>query len=112
MTSERTADEVFSFLVRALCPFCVRCGHPSEDCAHIFSRSYRSTRWDVDNAFGMCRACHRWAHANPGRFTAFVIGIIGQAAYDDLRARARTVSHDRDLSAIAADLRRQLREVA
>ena len=110
--TEKTLDALFSKLVRALHPLCQRCGAPSEDCAHIFTRSRRSTRWDTDNALAFCRRCHMWAHLYPNVFMEFVRTVLGKSKYDEVRARSLEVSKDRDLDAIAAELRARLKEAA
>lgn len=58
------------------------------ECAHIVSRRYASTRTDLNNAFCLCSACHRFFTEWPLEFHRFVVEMIGQDAYDALRQKA------------------------
>ena len=47
---------------------CAKCGcddYKKLETAHIFSRKYRSVRWNLLNMVCLCKSCHFWAHANP-----------------------------------------------
>jgi len=54
---------------------------------HVFSRRYRSVRWDLDNSFCGCAACHLWWHHQPLNASAWWIGEIGESRYSSLRMR-------------------------
>ena len=108
--SEKTLDALFAEVVHALQPDCQRCGALTTDCAHIFTRSRRSTRWDTENALGLCRACHAWAHAHPYFFRDFVTALIGIDRLEALYRRSLVISKDRDLDSIAAALRLLLKQ--
>ena len=110
--TEKTLDVLFAKVVHALQPDCQRCGAPTTDCAHIFTRSRRSTRWDTENALGLCRTCHAWAHAKPYLFTLLVASRTGVKQLEALHRRSLVVSKDRDLDAIAASLRLLLKQEA
>lgn len=63
-------------------------------CCHILPKGkYPNMRWDVENAFAGCYACHMgndgW-HKNPIRAAEWIIAYRGQAALDMLMARAQT----------------------
>ena len=60
-------------------------------CAHFWGRGKGSTRCDVENAFGLCGACHIYFGAHPAEFTEWYIRERGQRAYDLLQVRARSV---------------------
>ena len=57
---------------------------------HIFTRSRRSTRWDLVNGVALCTGCHRWAHSNPLEFHELARSWLGADVYDALQARSWT----------------------
>jgi len=79
-------DILFSKIVREG-KGCLRCGKKTNlHCAHIFSRRYMTTRWNLDNAIPLCYACHIfWCHRNPIEFTIFVTKILGEEKLEELR---------------------------
>lgn len=56
--------------------------------AHIISRRYLNTRWDLDNAFCLCHACHFFFTSHPVEWENFVVEKIGEERYSDLKVRA------------------------
>lgn len=63
---------------------------------HIFSRSNRSVRWDVDNGVCLCVAHHTFssafsAHKSPIEFIIWLQEKRGQEWYDNLRRKARSI---------------------
>jgi len=87
-------DIVFSKLIRSLaghrCEYC----HKSTgqiDCAHIFGRRHRHTRWDIDNAVALCRYHHRFFSENPILFFDWLNSHIGEEKLDSLRLKAHQV---------------------
>lgn len=66
-TTTEYLDKLFSRLIRASAGnTCVNCGsHSYPECAHGFSRRYKSVRWDTDNAFCLCRRCHAHYTGSP-----------------------------------------------
>lgn len=73
----RKADALFSLIVRrngcheaAVSPAHECVG--GIQCAHIVSRSYRSTRWDEDNAMGLCAGRHVFYTHRPLEWEDFV----------------------------------------
>jgi len=66
-------DKEFSLLVRSL-GYCQKCGTSQIQlhCAHIFSRKYSVTRFDLMNVLCLCARCHRWAHDNPAEWIRFI----------------------------------------
>jgi len=63
---------------------------------HIFSRSNRSVRWDVDNGVCLCVAHHTFssafsAHKSPIEFIIWLQEKRGQEWYDNLRIKARSI---------------------
>lgn len=57
-------------------------------CAHIISRRYASTRTDLDNAYCLCAACHRYFEEAPLEFAKFVYATIGETKYEELRKKS------------------------
>ncbi len=60
----KEADRLFSLYVLNRDGWCLACGSPEAgQCAHIISRRYRATRWDILNAVRLCQSCHvRYTH--------------------------------------------------
>lgn len=59
---------------------------------HIFTRSRKATRHDLDNGVSLCYGCHMWAHKNPLEFHEWAEKQLGEDAYDVLQARSRRMS--------------------
>ena len=80
---------------------CRKCGSGKQfQVAHIFSRSRRSVRFDLDNLIGLCFRHHfYWAHRSPIEFTEWTRKEVGEKEFADLRMRAYGVSKV-DLSAV------------
>jgi 5-methylcytosine-specific restriction endonuclease McrA len=58
--------------------------------AHIVSRSYHNTRWDLDNAFALCAGCHKFYTDRPLEWEQFVISKIGEDKLRLLKEKALT----------------------
>ena len=85
-------DKICSDIIR-LNP-CCNCSEPDRikiQCAHIFSRSYRSVRWDLPNLLPLCASYHFYMHRNPVLFGEFVITHLGSAEYSELKRKARKI---------------------
>lgn len=80
-------DVLFSRIVRSR-GTCVRCGAPGTDTAHIVSRRYSMTRCMEDNAWCLCRSCHRITGEWASEFMALVEATIGVSHYQGLRRLA------------------------
>lgn len=92
-TMTRKMDTLCSQIIR-FNP-CAKCGevdYSKLQCAHIFSRTYKSVRWDLLNLLCLCASCHFWAHKNPVLFGEFVASYLGEAKYSELKGRARALS--------------------
>lgn len=87
------ADIWFSKAVRTRDWFtCQQCGKgPSVECAHIFGRANKSTRWDMDNAISLCHYCHRYFTANPIEFHDFLEDLWGASALEILREKKNVI---------------------
>lgn len=58
---------------------------------HIFTRTRKATRHDLENGVALCYGCHMWAHRNPLDFHEWIEEQIGTATYDAVRLRSRRV---------------------
>jgi hypothetical protein len=73
---------------------CERCLAYKEDwnkglqCAHMFSRVKRSTRFDIDNAAGLCAGCHRYLDDNAYDKVEWFKHRLGEKEFEYLTARA------------------------
>lgn len=75
------ADRRFRVLVKLRDPHCRarrnrECLVMTTDCAHIFTRWRWQTRWDPDNAVGLCRRCHAWYTDHPNQWEEWVITVV------------------------------------
>jgi len=58
-------------------------------CSHYIGRSNHQTRWDEDDACGLCGACHIYFGHNPHEHEEFFKQRLGPVRFDLLQARAR-----------------------
>lgn len=56
--------------------------------AHIISRNYYATRFDLDNGLALCQRCHKRWTMQPVEWFLTVVETIGLSAYVDLCHRA------------------------
>ena len=61
---------------------------------HIFSRSNRTTRYDLDNGMCLCTCCHTFsskfsAHKTPAEFIEWIKVYRGLEWYEELRRKAK-----------------------
>ena len=85
---EKKADKLFGEIVRSRGK-CERCG--SKDflqTAHLISRRYKQVRWDLDNAFCLCRNHHVYFTHHPIEWDLYVEDKIGTTLYKTLKTRA------------------------
>jgi len=72
------------------CEYCGKSGARVE-CAHIFGRRAKSTRWDLNNAVSLCHHHHRHFTENPILFFDWIAGYIGEEKLDALRLKSHQV---------------------
>lgn len=69
-------DNVFSEIIKLRDNYkCQKCGRVNGvqlQTAHIYSRRYRSVRWNPSNVLTLCAGCHFWAHQNPLDFAEWL----------------------------------------
>jgi hypothetical protein len=58
-------------------------------CSHFYGRSCQPTRYDSDNACGLCGACHMYLTSRPEEHRAFFLQRLGQESFDLLAGRMR-----------------------
>ena len=92
--SEALLDHWFSKAVRSLalyeCQLAGFTGQPcSSDmqCSHIYTRSSRCTRWDLDGAICACSRCHRYQHNMPLDSHDWLLEVLGEEHIERLRAK-------------------------
>lgn len=80
----RALDKVASEIVRKR-GRCERCSKKETlQCCHIYSRTYRNLRWDLDNLLCLCAGCHFYFHKNPIEFTRFIEQKLGKEKVEQL----------------------------
>lgn len=76
---------------------CEYCGRPDTlNAHHIFSRSRKSVRWDLDNGVCLCVSHHIFsskfsAHKTPTEFVEWIKKYRGEDWYNRLRRKANTL---------------------
>lgn len=83
---ERKLDkEFFEWLKKVRGGKCERCGATKTlQPSHVYSRTYRNTRWHPLNATLACAACQFWWHKNPPDAVEWVQELMGET-YGELR---------------------------
>ncbi|MFA5635816.1 MAG: HNH endonuclease [Anaerovoracaceae bacterium] len=110
MSAMKTADSLFSHLIRDRDHHqCVSCGAGAEilECAHILTRSYKTIRYDADNAVTLCHACHQYFTDHPAKWAAWVDDRF-PGRRQALREKARNTERI-DWSATLSTLRHQMK---
>lgn len=90
-------DRLFSLFVRCRARWrCEKCGkiYPpgarNLQCSHFFGRRKKSTRFDPDNASGLCFACHQRFTEHPLEHVKWFEKRLGQKRFEALTLRANT----------------------
>lgn len=106
----KKCDATFSKIIRSA-GSCHACGGMADlQCAHGFSRRYRSVRWDTRNAFCLCRGHHFAYTVRPLEWDQYLRDAWGEPLYDELRHLALTGPNP-DLAATFSRLRAELDEI-
>jgi len=93
------ADRLFSQLVRSR-GLCERCGVRDDVVtAHIIGRRFSKTRTDERNAWALDPTCHYVVDNFPDEKMGLVEDTIGMGVYDELRAKAESISTKMDWDA-------------
>lgn len=81
-------DALFSKIVRRV-GFCIETKVKYNlQCAHIVSRSYHATAWDLDNAVCLFKNRHCYYTHHPVEWENFVNETIGEEKHKELKKRA------------------------
>ncbi len=113
-------DKMFSEIIRKRAmrrvKGCERCLKPKKSykdlqTAHMFTRGTRNTRWDEDNAVGVCGGCHMYLDSHPDEKIMLFKKLLSQKRYDFLNIRAHIVGAKIDLSVVELYLKQKLEEV-
>ena len=96
---DKKLDDAWSLLVKLRAKMqCEVCGKRSPlNSHHIFSRSKKSTRWDVMNGVCLCVGCHTFsskfsAHKTPTEFTYWLENKKGRDFMELLTLKANQTS--------------------
>ena len=94
---DKRLDDAWSKLIKLRAGNkCEYCGSRNQTNAHhIFTRSNKSTRWDVANGISLCPSHHTLsnkfsAHGTPTIFTEWLINKKGENWHNILRLRANS----------------------
>lgn len=89
----RKLDKLVSDITRAK-GRCSWCGKTDNlQAAHIFSRTYKSVRWDLDNVVCLCAKCHFEGHKRPIDFVEWIKSYLGEFKYQQLKMKTQSISH-------------------
>ncbi len=106
----KACDVLFGTLVRAP-GYCINCGSTEViQCAHGFSRSYHAVRWDLRNAFPLCRREHMHFTHRPLEWDEWLHATWGDDLYEELRALALTHQWP-DMEVLHAELKERVAEL-
>lgn len=105
--NKKEVDDLFREVIRGKYKsICVNCQSPYKpQVAHIISRSYYTTRWDIENAVILCLKCHMKFTSHPLEWEQWIIKRIGQEEYEALKRKALSYKkiNYRELAAILSD---------
>jgi hypothetical protein len=86
------ADKEFSLFIRDRDKTCFFCPNKATQNSHFWGRGNSATRYDPENCDGICGGCHmRHEGSKQGLYRDLKIVQLGQARYDDLELRARSI---------------------
>jgi hypothetical protein len=105
-------DTLFSIFIRLRAGGkCEYCGGASDrlECSHFHGRRKIATRFDPDNAAGLCFSCHSYLGEHPNKHAAFFITRLGSERYEALNIRAEIVKVKIDREALEAELKEKIK---
>lgn len=95
----KECDKLWSELIKMRAGnVCEKCGRAKTlNSHHVYSRSNKSVRWDVDNGCCLCAGCHALsstfsAHKTPIEFVEWIKDKRGETWYVRLRMKANSIS--------------------
>ena len=88
-TNRKKLDEqslkLWSLCVRARDKTCRNCGSDYRlQAHHLVQRTYKLSRYNLENGLTLCSSCHFSEHVNPEKFRRMIIGVIGEKRYTEL----------------------------
>ena len=85
----KIADILFSQAIRLRDKKCRRTGSKENlQCSHIFSRSHKIIRWDLDNAFTLSAGQHLyWWHKEPAEAGEWAKQQLGEKKWNKLKCK-------------------------
>lgn len=95
---EKKADDLWSKAVKV--NYGMRCAYSQEsdnlNSHHIFTRSRRATRWDIDNGICLTSNHHTFsqvfsAHKTPAKFKEWFVWVKGEPHYNGLETKSRSI---------------------
>ena len=95
---DKKLDDAWSELIKARAGYkCAYCGSEGRlNSHHIYSRSNRSVRWDVNNGICLCVTHHTFgnfsAHKSPLDFDDWLRDYKGNATIDKLRLKSNQIA--------------------
>lgn len=91
--SSKQLDTLWSKKVRELFGHkCAVCGASPVQAHHIFTRSYKSTRWNLDNGIALCYRHHFYLeHSKFEEFRDFVINYLGEDKYNEIKELSKQI---------------------
>ena len=115
-------DKVFSQFIRMRAMVdsggCEYCGRQVESykqlqCSHFVGRRYQNTRFEPDNACGLCYTCHNLFHDFSSINQDFFTKRIGTKRMEELEVVARTIKKmtKERREAIKADLKEKIKRL-
>jgi len=88
----KRTDKALSDFIRAKIPYCVTCGsRESLTAGHVFGRSFKSTRFSLDNVFTQCAECNGDHERDRSRFDNWYKEQFGEAAFNGLEVHSKTI---------------------
>jgi len=71
---------------------CVLCGSKHNlELGHVFTRSYKSTIFEMDNNFIQCKTCNNYHEIDPNIYYNWVKLEIGNKRFEELQSKTRTL---------------------
>ncbi len=115
---EKKLDDAWSKLVKLRDKECLYCGKTDYlNAHHIYSRSKRSVRWDIENGITLCVGHHVFsstfsAHKTPLEFIKWLENYKGTDYIDDLTIRANMTLklHKHEKEEMLEELNKQIKE--
>ena len=86
----KRCDKLWSEIIRKRDKVCQKCGESKMlQASHIMPRTYRATRWDLENGKALCWKCHfTFWHKNPLEASEWFNAKFGATRMTQLRHRA------------------------